>query len=129
MEFQIGQIFEGKRPPEAAVWCNHNDCRLVQEGENYRIVKNEKPSLEEVLENYTSFIELYINAKAREKDYKNAEACVSYINSTNQTWKEEAIKFNEWRDRVWETWYKISNEFSPDMKLEELKNMLPKLEW
>ena len=27
-EFYIGQIFEGKYPPEAAVWCNQNNAKI-----------------------------------------------------------------------------------------------------
>lgn len=31
MEFEIGQIFEGEYPPEAAVWCNERgDCYIEE---------------------------------------------------------------------------------------------------
>jgi hypothetical protein len=32
MEFEIGQTFEGRYPPEAARWCNLNRATIVQNG-------------------------------------------------------------------------------------------------
>lgn len=46
MEFQIGQIFEGEYPPEAAVWCNENKAYIEKRGEGYIILQNEPPSPE-----------------------------------------------------------------------------------
>lgn len=31
MEFEIGQIFEGEYPPEAAFWCNDHGDRYIKE--------------------------------------------------------------------------------------------------
>lgn len=33
MEFEIGQIFEGEYPPEAAFWCNDCGDRYIKEVE------------------------------------------------------------------------------------------------
>lgn len=38
MSFYIGQTFEGKYPPEVAVWCNQNNCRIKKDG-NLRIIE------------------------------------------------------------------------------------------
>lgn len=44
MEFEIGQIFEGEYPPEAAVWCNtRGDCSIQQVDGGYQIVQNPEP--------------------------------------------------------------------------------------
>ena len=29
-EFSVGQVFEGDYPPEAAWWCNDNECAIVE---------------------------------------------------------------------------------------------------
>ena len=53
MNFEIGQIFEGKYPPEAAVWCNEQgNCyidKVMMEGRAvYQIVTVLEPSFEEL---------------------------------------------------------------------------------
>lgn len=53
MNFEIGQIFEDKYPPEAAAWCNdQGHCsinKLVMDGKAvYQIVTEPEPTLEEL---------------------------------------------------------------------------------
>ena len=44
MGFEIGQIFEGEYPPEAAVWCNaRGDCSIQQVDGRYQIIQNPEP--------------------------------------------------------------------------------------
>lgn len=56
MTFEIGQIFEGEYPPEAAVWCNENGDRWIEEIESndgerrFQIVKAAEPTDEEIAE-------------------------------------------------------------------------------
>lgn len=55
MAFEIGQIFEGEYPPEAAVWCNtRGDCSIQQVDGKYQIVENPPVSLEILAENVRS---------------------------------------------------------------------------
>lgn len=55
MTFEIGQIFEGEYPPEAAVWCNtRGDCSIQQVDGKYQIVENPPVSLEVLTENVRS---------------------------------------------------------------------------
>lgn len=42
MEFYIGQTFDGKYPPEAAIWCNKNNAHIEKNGDVYTIVANPK---------------------------------------------------------------------------------------
>lgn len=50
MEFEIGQIFEGEYPPEAAVWCTTRGDRWIEEIEavdglrRFQIVKAPEPT-------------------------------------------------------------------------------------
>lgn len=43
MEFYIGQVFECKYPPQAAVWCNRNNAHIEKQGNIYIIVENSAP--------------------------------------------------------------------------------------
>lgn len=53
--YEIGQIFEGEYPPEAAVWCNtRGDCGIQQVDGKYQIVENPPVSLEILAENARS---------------------------------------------------------------------------
>jgi hypothetical protein len=48
MEFEIGQIFSGKYPPEAAVWANKNFARIVRHGaEDWLLEQIPSPTDEE----------------------------------------------------------------------------------
>lgn len=51
MTFTIGQTFEGKYPPEAALWCNERcDCYIQQVSDGYQIVKIPEPTDDELAE-------------------------------------------------------------------------------
>lgn len=48
-EFYIGQIFDGKYPPMAAVWCNANNAYIEKiDGNRYEIKAVPAPSEEEI---------------------------------------------------------------------------------
>ena len=56
LTYEEGQIFEGKYPPEAAIWCNENGCHIEEVDSKdgirvYKIVKNEiyVPTKQEIL--------------------------------------------------------------------------------
>ena len=51
MKFSIGQSFEGKYPPEAAVWCNKNNAYIIKENNKFIIKAIPEPSLEELKKN------------------------------------------------------------------------------
>lgn len=53
--YEIGQIFEGEYPPEAAVWCNaRGDCSIQQVDGKYQIVENPPVSIGVLAENVRS---------------------------------------------------------------------------
>ena len=45
--YNIGQIFQGKYPPESATWCNRNGAYMEAVEGGYRIVGIPKPTLED----------------------------------------------------------------------------------
>lgn len=73
----------------------------------------EKPTLEQLnalynnamiekhLKNILDSIILFIDKVAQIKSYGNALSCISYFNSSNLTWKDEAEAFITWRDSIW----------------------------
>lgn len=48
MTFFIGQIFQGKYPPEAAVWCNRNGAYIEAVEGGYQIVGIPESTLDEI---------------------------------------------------------------------------------
>lgn len=46
--YNIGQIFQGKYPPDAAVWCNRNGAYIEAVEGGYQIVGIPEPTLDEV---------------------------------------------------------------------------------
>lgn len=53
MTFEIGQIFEGKYPPEVALWCNENNAYIneidtVDDVRRFQIVAIPAPTAEEL---------------------------------------------------------------------------------
>ena len=50
MTYKIGQVYENTYPPEAAVWCNKNNCKIEKQGSNYVIVAIPEPTQEEIAE-------------------------------------------------------------------------------
>lgn len=48
MKFQIGQIFLGTYPREAAVWCNGHNAYIKSDGNSYTIVAIPEPELPEL---------------------------------------------------------------------------------
>lgn len=72
------------------------------------------PSLE-TLFNFYTFIDTgepllvcFIDSVAQQKQFDNAISCSSYANSTNLTWKAQALAFIAWRDAVYN--YVIAQE-------------------
>ncbi len=63
--------------------------------------KPEEPkTIEQLLQEYKDALKVLLVKKAREKDYESDLTIVTYALSTNETWKQEATDFIEWRDKV-----------------------------
>lgn len=59
-----------------------------------------------LLKKYTLIIEAQILEVVKSYSYDSAVSMASYVTSTNQTWKNEAVAFVAWRDTVYQ--YAIS---------------------
>ena len=48
MTFNVGQVFQGKYPPEAAIWCNNNNAYIKEVDGGYQIIGIPEPTLDEI---------------------------------------------------------------------------------
>lgn len=80
-------------------------------------------------------VQKLINDTAASKDYDDGFTCVSYFNSTDETFKAEARAFNYWRDQLWRKCYEILDDVlagkidSEQVNVDYVLNLLPEIEW
>lgn len=83
--------------------------------------------------NVTNELALYVDLIAQQKKYLNAVSCVSYINSTVEPWKSEALSFISWRDSVYkyviEQIELIQTGQRTIPNFQDFKNELPVITW
>ena len=92
-------------------------------------------SQNQAIKNITSWFYNYVDTQAQTKAYADANTCISYLFSTNETYKKEANVFLKWRDNA----TAILNQFIEDFKLgkisildfntENLLKKLPPFNW
>lgn len=83
---------------------------------------------EEIQKEYAQAMQAHIDQTARTKDYDDGYACATYVNSTNDVWKQEALDFIAWRDSVWSYAYNVQQQDTiPD--LEDFIDNAPKIGW
>lgn len=74
-----------------------------------------------------------LDEKAREKLYDDSRSLISYMNSTNETFKSEAEKFNRWRDDCWSASWQIWKDYHdgkrPKPTFNDVMNEIPLFEW
>jgi hypothetical protein len=74
-----------------------------------------------------------INKTAKRKNYDDAVACASYVNSTVMQWTSEAQTFIAWRDAVWvyciTEFEKAKNGDRDIVSAEEFLTELPLISW
>lgn len=87
----------------------------------------------ELLEEYKQAMQAHIDQTARSKDYDNGISCASYFNSSNETWKAEALAFLQWRDACWQYAIVVHDEVSRGVidapSLDEFSKAAPKINW
>lgn len=86
-------------------WMNApQDCKvgwILENGQLKAPPEPDKTNAEKIQE-YKEALKELLNKKAIEKDYDNETSIVSYKNSTNETWSQEAADFIAWRDLCWQ---------------------------
>lgn len=109
--------------------CSITEVQQVDIAPSINISQNQ------AIKNITSWFYNYVDTQAQTKTYANADNCISYLFSTNETYKKEANVFLKWRDNA----TAILNQFIEDFKLgkisildfnaENLLKKLPPFNW
>jgi len=120
-EYYIGQIFEGKYPPSAAVWCNKNNAYIEYLGNSTFEIKAvpaptidvKKDTVRAVRNSYINDIEwrvsryrdqkeLDIQTSDTEETYTNILLYIQYLRDypeSSETWYEQnPLTFEEWQN-------------------------------
>jgi len=103
----------------------------------YSIVPLEQSEMVQNLANmkilFVSIVDQFLDSTVQAKDYKNILHACSYVESTVQQYKNEALTVISWRDSVWQKAYQIQNEIlagqRPVPTEQEFVAELPQMEW
>lgn len=97
--------------------------------------EEKKIALNQKIVQIKNAVQKLINDTATSRDYDDGFTCVSYFNSTDETFKAEARAFNYWRDQLWRKCYEILDDVlagkidSEQVNVDYVLNLLPEIEW
>lgn len=109
--------------------CNITEVQDVKVAPGISISQNQ------AIKNITSWFYNYVDTQAQTKTYANADNCISYLFSTNETFKQEANVFLKWRDNATVVLNKYIEDFKLgkisilDFNTENLLKQLPPFNW
>jgi len=99
------------------------------DGESYSRPLPPPPTVDD----YERAIQAHIDATARQRTYRNGDACATYISSTTPQWAAEAQAFVAWRDAVWAYAFgelaKVEQGQRAPPTVKEFIAELPKIQW
>lgn len=80
--------------------------KYVKDGISYEMTGREIkavtfPKPEETISDYEAAVQSFVDATARERQFRDGVTLASYIGSTEPRWASEAKAFVAWRDGVW----------------------------
>lgn len=82
---------------------------------------------------FVSIVDQFLDDTVQTKDYKNILHACSYVESTTQQYKTEALAIIAWRDLVWQQAYQIQNDILAGQRTipteQEFIAELPQMEW
>lgn len=93
------------------------------------IIPTELEILSKKVENY---IRRYLNQIAQEKGYDLGVTLATYYHSTIPKFQEEASKYIEFRDKLWNAWFDIQAELTNAKSIptsQDVIESLPKFAW
>ena len=97
--------------------------------------EEKKIDLNQKIAQIENAVQKLIDDTAALRNYDNGFTCVSYFNSTDETFKAEARAFNYWRDQLWRKCYEILDDVlagkidSEQVNVDYVLNLLPEIEW
>lgn len=87
----------------------------------------------EVIKEIQDLVQTYIDNVAKEKNYDNGFALANYSESTNEKFKNEALKFIPFRDQCWDKCYEILEQYQTGQidrpEPEDIFEYLPIFRW
>lgn len=137
-KFAIGTIFTDKYPTEAAIFCNQLSDRFVKQISNdenglkrWQITESPALSKEETILQISNMLSVHIDKTMRDRGYDSITACISYLNSTVERFKNDAETALQQRDAVYQRLFQIFDQYRRgDLKTltwEQVYNRLPKI--
>lgn len=91
------------------------------------------PPVPPSMDDYTTAIDLHVEAAAQSKGYNSAAHLSGYATSTVHKWASEAAAFISWRDQVWLTAIEILRQVTAgeieQPTIEDLIASLPVIDW
>jgi hypothetical protein len=106
-EFYLNQFSLADNNDGNGVFISSWTVPNVTQPSHDEVMALDTPALEASF-NYYSFqdtgmplLDSYIDSVAQQKNYANAVACSSYLNSTVAAWSAQATTFIAWRDAVY----------------------------
>lgn len=133
-EWELVEDYRGK-----TVWKSYNESMEITElgaiPDGYSLERPEPPppSKEEQNKVYENSVQAHLNATVQSRGYTDVNSCLSYKDSTDETWRRESWAFNAWRDAVWHKCYEILNAFMAGKikqpTVDEVIAQLPKIDW
>ena len=115
--------------PECGIWYLKGYEPVIDPEEEKKIAFNQK------IAQIKNAVQKLIDDTAASRDYDDGFTCVSYFNSTDETFKAEARAFNYWRDQLWRKCYEILDDVlagkidSEQVNVDYVLNLLPEIEW
>ena len=144
--YNIGQIFYGKYPPQSADWCNTNNAYITeispQNGvRRFQIVAAPEPTFKEQVDAaYRDFdfrVEARLNNFAATRRYSSINSACSYATSTDPVFRQEGEYCVSIRDLTYRKCYDLLEEYMPLVlsnereipSWDEIESQLPELKW
>ena len=138
----IGQIFIDDYPESVAQWCNENNAYIeeiepVDGHRRFQVVavpEPEPPTAQDIINQYDTATENWLDSTVQQRNYKNVESCISYVGDANPKYAREAEAVKAWRSAVYTqaevliAQY-IGGDISAVPPIEQIIAELPQLDW
>ena len=138
----IRQIFIDDYPESVAQWCNENNAYIeeiepIDGHRRFQVVavpEPEPPTAQDIINQYDTAIENWLDSTVQQRNYKNVESCISYEGDNNPKYAREAEAVKAWRSAVYTqaevliAQY-IGGDISVVPPIEEIIAELPQLDW
>lgn len=142
----IGNIYIDDYPESVAQWCNENNAYIeeiepIDGHRRFQVVavpEPEPPTAQDIINQYDTAIENWLDSTVQQRNYKNVESCISYVGDANPKYAREAEAVKAWRSAVYTEAENIlaiylgSNAYLDNASMPTIEQViaeLPQLNW